>query len=192
MRITLLAAGVALALALPLSGCDSIEVAGDRPGDEGGETFVRVNPRQSYVLTSNNDLDDLDAPAVRLADFGYITGGPICFRAEGDFFLSPNYRASQRGGPLVTAVFSRTDELRNGTFRDRVTGAIDAGTDVVTDPTNRDALATDIGQDFDATDVCLTVPEGARFVFFGAYDTYYTDNADLNGAQFGVLLTSRR
>ena len=168
---------------------------GNTGGGTGGGTktssLVTVNPRQTYILTSANDLQDVDAPAVRLSDLGYAPGQPVCFRAEGDFTFTPGARASKRSSGIVTAVFSSTADLLNGDNRHRVTGAIDAGTDIVTQPTALDAIATDVPEDFDATNTCLTVPAGAQFVFFGINDTYFTDNDNIDGVGFGVRVSNK-
>ena len=160
-------------------------------GNDTKSAFVTVNPRQAYILTSGDDLQDLNAPAVRLSDIGLAPGQPACFRAEGDFITGPNARASKRGTGVVGAVFSRTSDLLNGDNRDRVTGAIDAGPDFTTVPTFLGSVATDISQDFDANDVCLTVPADAQFVFFGINDGFYSDNANIDGVAYGVRVSRK-
>lgn len=85
-------------------------------------------------------------------------------------------------------MFSTSDVLLDDSRRERVPGAVAAGAGLVTRPTDRGALATDIGQDFDATDTCLVIPPRARFVFFGTFDTYYADNTSIDGDPLGVLI----
>ena len=206
MRIFLLA-GLLLALS-PLPGCDStgidlgsdcqLNCVGDGSGvdedrsdtddgDEGGDgVTIDIDPRQTYTRTSDDKA--IDSPAVSLAGLGYAAGDAVCFRAEGDFRLVGDYHASDRGEGLLTAVFSGSDELRDSDRLDRVAAAIDAGDDVFTIDTERNALQTDIPEDFSADDVCLTIPDGAEFVFFAAYDSFYADNGSVDGTPFRVRI----
>ena len=207
MRV-LLFAGFLLALS-PLTGCDSTGIdldsdcqldcvgddlgsdgtGSDNSGGDGGagsDVTIDVDPRQTYTRTSDDKA--IDSPAVSLSGLGYAAGDAVCFRAEGDFRLVDDYHASDRGDGLLTAVFSGSDELRDSDLLDRVAGAIDAGDDVFTIPTDRNALQTDITQDFSADDVCLTIPDGAEFVFFAAYDSFYADNGSIDGTPFRVRI----
>lgn len=206
MRTSFLAAGLALAVLVPLSGCDTTGVddicdgdcdgtPGGHPGDGGqpgrdASAFVPVDPRQTYTLTSAQDYTDVDAPAVDLSALGYAPGHRVCFRAEGDYIVDGTERATERDLALVTAVFSSTPELLSGDLLERVPGAIEAGEDYITLDTFLDDLATDISQDFVADDVCLTIPDGARYVFFATVDSYYSDNTDarVNDRPFGVRI----
>ena len=171
---------LAAALVLSLAGCDTTGIDDGQPVS----VVVPVSPRQTYTLVSQDDA--LDAPAVSLAGLGLAPGDPVCFRAEGDFNIAGTFYASENSQPLVSAVFSATDRLLGGSVRRRVPDAVEAGPDLVTRPSDRGALDTDIPEDFDATRLCLTVPSGARFVFFAAYDTYYADNSNIPGTPFGV------
>ena len=173
-------------------GGDTGGDGGTDGGTDGDKRFVEVSPRATYLRTSFDAGDD--ARAVRLSDVGLAPGKAVCFRSEGDFRYGPDVIASERrqslGTPMVTAVFSRSDVLRGRDQQHRVADAAEAGPDVFTEPTYHDGFATDVGQDFDATDVCLTVPDGATHVFFSAFDTYYDDNSDLrvDGRPFGVSI----
>lgn len=160
-------------------------------GGDGGDTSDRVipvDPRQTYTLTWKDDA--LDAPAILLADYGVSPGDVVCGRAVGDFYTEPGVLASSRGYPQITAVFSASDVLLAPAQRDRVAGAIDTTEDVTTLATAYDGLETDIDEDIDATGGCMTVPDGARYVFLAAYDAFYADNEDANagGQPFGLLL----
>ena len=219
MRTALLLAGLALVFSLPLTGCDSVGpddlacvTCGDHPGDDtdsdddagsggsdddggsdGGEadktSFVEVHPRQTYLLTSA-DPDAVDAPALRLSDWGLEAGDVVCATAVGDFYTEPGVLASSRGLPLVTAIFSATDELKPDTERRRVETALEAGDDVGTWATAVGGHETDVAEDLDATDACVTIPAGAAFVFLAPFDSFYGDNADalVNGQPFGLLV----
>lgn len=210
MRTTLLFAGLALAFTLPLTGCDSTGIdgetcqyncvggsnngagggdGGDNGGGNGGDkasVTIDISPRQTYLRTSEDDA--IDAPAISLRDLGYSAGEPVCFRTEGDYTIAGTYYATERGGTLLTAVFSSSQTLRSNSERYRVADAIEAGSDTFTLPTDRNGLVTDIDEDFDALDVCLTIPDGAEYVFFGAFDSFYGDNGSIDGTPFRVRI----
>ncbi|MEM0963180.1 MAG: hypothetical protein AAGK21_11670, partial [Bacteroidota bacterium] len=98
--------------------------------------------------------------------------------------------ASQRSNILITGVFSASDQLAARKELHRVVDAIDAGDDVATFDTFLGDAPTDIHEDFDATDTCVTVPRGAHFLFLSAFDDNFNDNVDLRpgGQAFGLLL----
>ena len=163
---------------------------GGTPTDDGSDatTFLSVDPRQTYTRTSQDAA--LDAPALRLADYGVAPGQTVCARAVGDFYLEPGVLASASGYPLVTAIFSADDVLLAADQRARVAGAVDTDADVATLETRYGQLATDVAEDFDATGGCVTVPAGAQYVFLAAYDGYYADNEDalVDGQAFGLAI----
>ena len=156
----------------------------------GGSTddFIPVDPRQTYTLTSKDDA--VDAPAVRLADYGVASGDVVCGQAVGDFYTEPGVLASSRGTPQLTAIFSADDVLLPSDQRVRVTGAVDTAEDVTTLATAHGGIDTDVAEDFDASDGCITVPADARYVFLAPYDAYYGDNTDAvaGGRPFGLVL----
>ena len=162
----------------------------DAPTDGGSDaaTFLSVDPRQTYTRTSQDDA--LDAPALRLADFGLAPGQTVCAQAVGDFYAEPGVLASASGYPLITAIFSADDVLLAADQRARVAGAVDTDDDVTTVETRYGQLATDVAEDFDATGGCVTVPDGARYVFLAAFDGYYADNEDalVDGRAFGLAV----
>lgn len=199
MRTLLLFAGFSLVFAL--AACDSTGIdddggegcqsyhCGDGDGDGGGNgtnATIDINPRQTYLRTSQDNA--VDAPAISLSDLGYTTGDSICFSVVGDFSLVEGFLASERDEGFLTAVFSGSDRLRADTNLMRVSDAIEAGDDVFTLDTDKNALHTDIDQDFSADDACLVIPEGAKYVFFAAYDSFYSDNANIDGTPFQVQI----
>ena len=166
----------------------------DNGGDDGGDdgngggtnATIDISPFQTYLRTSDDDA--IDAPAVSLTDLGYKPGDTVCFRVIGDFSLTDNYWASERGTGYLTAVFSATDHLGHDTELYRVSDAIEAGDDVFTLDTERNALRTDIDEDFSADAVCLTIPNGPEYVFCAAYDSFYGDNDNIDGTPFQVRI----
>ena len=186
-----------LCLALAVAGCDSTGI--DPPGDTtcttdcppggsaGPSAVVDLDPAQTYLRT--NEGGALDAPALSLTDNGVGAGATLCFAAEGDYAYGPDDVTSNTDRPLALAVFSATPELRGSDQLLRVPGALDAGPDVVTLPTLVGGLPTDIPQDFDATDACVVVPDGARFIFFSPFDDRFEDNTRLDGVPYRVRVT---
>lgn len=66
-------------------------------------------------------------------------------------------------------------------FVKRVVGAIDYGPDYQT-------LHGNIEEDFLITDIIVTIPQGARFLFLDTNDEYYPDNTDPD-FDFGIALS---
>lgn len=180
------ALSLAFALSLSLVACDTDGV--DTEGSFPARSFVELSPRATYLL-SVGDGNVLPAGAISLAAIGLHVGDTACFTAAGDYFVSPGVLASA-GPVMLTAVFSRSAELLVPSERFRVSGAIEAGEDVITPPTYIDARATDIVQDFDASDVCVRVPAATTHVFFSTFDDFHGDNLDARtgGQPFGVRI----
>lgn len=202
MRASLLLLGLSLSLVF-FTGCDSVgtddpttchschpgDGDGDGDGGDGGSsdaTFIPVDPRQTYLRTSHDAA--IDAPAIRLSDHDAEPGERVCGVAVGDFDTGGGSLVRSNGGPLITAVFSSDSQLLGSSHLNRVPGAIDAGDDARTPDTVIDGLPTDIAEDFDASNACVTIPAGAAFVFFSAYDGFFADNVDATpgGQPFGI------
>lgn len=165
----------------------------DDGSDDGGNgRFVEVNPTTTYLRVSLDGAEDAvgDARAIPLSEIDISPGEAVCFRTLGDFYYVDNLRASERGYELITAVFSSTDELGHRNDKKRVLGALEAGSDVYTADTFLGGQITNIDEDFAVTDVCLTVPNDARYIFFSATDDVFNDNVDVreNDQPFGVLV----
>lgn len=163
-------------------------------GDTGSDAprFLEIDLRATYLRVSLNPAEDATraATAYRLTDLKLSPGEPVCLKAQGDFFYTDGYLASSRSNRLVTAVFSSSNDLGARNDQHRVRGAINAGSDVVTPDAYLGGDATDISEDFDATDVCLTIPADARFIFFSPFDDNFNDNVDarVNGEPFGIRI----
>ena len=123
--------------------------------------------------------DDQYGPAVmgfRLSNFGMFPGDVV--KIKSDLPYSINIDATAHGTNLA-AVFSSTSQiLTDQSKRNRVLGAIDAGTDVVTPPTHVGNLQTDIPEDFLVTNewVVVKIPEGAEYIFLSQIDSFFSDN----------------
>ena len=190
-------------LVLALAGCDSVGIddptcttcdpadgGGDGDGGDGGSAAlaIDVDPTQTYLYTFE-DVNE-QSPAVSLDDLGVGPGDSVCFEVEGDYLYAPGASARDFGGAVATGVFSSSGELLPPYERYRVVGAIDAGDDIYTGNTYRGDKPTDIDEDFDVTDACVTVPAGAKYLFFSPYDNYFQDNTGVEGEPFRVVVTS--
>ena len=198
MRLSLLA--FLAAVALTSAGCDSNGIdptpGGGTPGGgtPGGGTpaltFAPVDVTATYLTT---DEEAPNATPFLLASYGLRPGDTACFRATGDYLVYPGQLASGTDSPLATGVFSASDRLHGPTERFRVKDPLDTDGDVVTRPMYTSGAATDIPQDFDATDACRVVPAGATHVFLSAVDDMFLDNTDarVGGNGFGVAVSRR-
>ncbi|MBI5851387.1 MAG: hypothetical protein HZB39_10240 [Planctomycetes bacterium] len=157
------------------------------------QTVLRIDPRHTYLLRSNDAVPE--PLAISLSAVGVSPGQVVRMRAVGDWDC---------GGPCADngintgAVFSNGATLLPATQRFRVPGAIDAGCDIVTGPTYFGSLANDIQEDFAVSlgstsavtqaAVIVEVPANATHVFVCALDSLYSDNTDPDG-DYGVEFT---
>jgi hypothetical protein len=98
----------------------------------------------------------------------------------------------------LIGVFSSNSVLLAQSQLNRVSGAIAAGTPLITRPTQSGSLPTDIPQDFliqppenppgIRTNISIRVPLGAAFLFVSANDSKFSDNSDDSTNHFGVLI----
>ncbi len=197
MRLSLFV--FAAAVALTASGCDSTGIdgpdgttgggTGGTPGGGTVLTFAKVNPAATYL---RSDPSTAYATPVLLADYGLAPGDVACFRAIGDANLGGGTLASA-GDVRLTGAFSASSSLNAPSDRYRIKDVLDGDWFIETLPVTSSGEVSDIGEDFDATDDCWTVPAGAAYAFFSAYDGYFVDNADANagGQPFGVLISKQ-
>lgn len=136
-----------------------------------------LNPQATY-LHINGDVD-LPATAVKLSDFAASSGDFLLLQRLGDFSFTG---VSGEVGMGMTAVFSSSPTLDLASSLNRVLGAIEAGSDVATDPTFLGSQPTDISQDFAVTGagVVVQVPIGALYIFFSPADSMFNDNLDVD------------
>ena len=144
---------------------------------------ISLDPKAGF-LRIENDTGAVAAPAIDLLALGLGSGDRIRLDGRG---------AYDRGGGFgaffdLIGVLSASATLLPGDLLNRVPGAIDAGVDIATLPTNFGGSPTDIPEDFwiSAFDGSIrggeiTIPDGARFLFVGTADTYFEDNQSLGG-----------
>ncbi|MFO0849595.1 MAG: PKD domain-containing protein [Gemmataceae bacterium] len=160
------------------------QASNTRIGDD--TALVRVDPRTSFVRT--NVEASFSAVPIKLSDYGIQPGDAIKLRQVGDFSYTYGQADS---APSGLGVFSSSSTLLASGLSNRVPGAIDAGADLVTGATYYGGLATDIPEDFfiPTTDLTITVPAGAAYLFLTTADTSaFADNSDAD-ADFGFVLT---
>ncbi len=153
----------------PLFDGDLATFCGPYFAEQGTKLFYGLNPKSSYLLSDR--LDDPKPPLViPLADIGAAPGSTLRLAKVGAYSDSGSLLADGTDTRL-SGVFSATNVVRGPNEQKRVTGAIDAGANVVTGSVTRCFLllcfpqSTDVAEDFriDPT-VDVVVPAGARFL----------------------------
>ncbi|MGH9923390.1 MAG: HYR domain-containing protein, partial [Nitrososphaerales archaeon] len=146
--------------------------------DASGLTLtVPLDPRRTYLLTDGGDLP----PAIiDLAANGIFSGHSLKLTTKGQFYF--NGCPGSITNAFGIGVFSSSNTLLGSHLLNRVPGAIDAGTDVVTAKAFFSQTPTDIPQDFgipQTVGVVIVVPMGATYLFLGVHDSYYGDNCSI-------------
>jgi uncharacterized repeat protein (TIGR03803 family) len=153
------------------------------------QTTIPIDPRATYLRT-NDDPQALDAVPISLDALGIAPGNAITLKALGDFTYWYEYEGGLPEDPnwLAAFVFSSSNVLLPSSNLNRVPGALairqGASPSVETWPTGVGDLPTDIPQDFGFwtwESATVIVPPGAHWLFVAVVDSYYGDNADLNG-----------
>jgi hypothetical protein len=139
-------------------------------------TPISIDPKATYLRT-NFDPGSLDTIPLDLAVLGFSPGQTIFLQQLGDFDCGPPCVDDRTA---MIGVFSSSSTLLANTNQSRVSGAIDAGTDVGTAATHFGGLVTDIPQDFfiSGTGTTVVIPTGAAYLFVAAHDSLYNDNFD--------------
>ncbi|MDX1530533.1 MAG: hypothetical protein R3362_03320, partial [Rhodothermales bacterium] len=128
---------------------------------------------------------------LRLADLGVVPGDELRLERLGEFQYEGQDDVTLVRYRLL-AVFSASDAVRPTAERERVEGALDAGSDYVSMASHNDDLDTDIPEDFlvagDGATTQVRVPERAAFLLFSPDDDYFADNLD-EDADYRVCVT---
>jgi hypothetical protein len=143
-------------------------------------TIVPVDPQATY-LRAYLDPNALNAVVVDLGLLGFGSGDLISLTRLGAFDCSFGNCGDLSLG--LGGVFSSSTLLASSDQQYRVMGAIDAGPELNSLTTTLFGdVPLDIPQDFAITGsgVVLSMPIGARYLFVGAYDTFWGDNRDPN------------
>jgi len=134
-------------------------------------------------------IDPTSAPTIiDLASLGLSAGDTVRLTQLGDIAVGPNFPNNVDDKRVMGAVFSSSNILLGQEILNRVSGAIDAGIDLVTPNHFSDGLSTDIAEDF-AIPVLgfldIMVPDNAQYLFVGVRDVFYSDNFDADG-DYGI------
>jgi len=148
-------------------------------GIEAQATTIGIDSRRTYLRT-NSDPGALAAVPIELVGLGLTAGDTVSLARLGAYDCGSPCIDDRVG---MIALFSSSNTLLSSSQLHRVPGALDAGGDVVTAPTNIGGLATDIPEDFQVlgTGVTVTIPAGAAYLLVVASDSFYGDNTDPNG-----------
>lgn len=144
-------------------------------------TIIGLDPTLTFYHTDSVDTGG-DAIPVDLGSLGIVGGDFVRLRILGDFcyYFFPSCTEQFFG---AGAVFVNNTTLLDRNQANRVVGAIDAGVDIVTPLTYFENEPTDIPEDFfvGSVDVVIQVPIGATHLFVAPSDSYFGDNADVDG-----------
>jgi len=150
--------------------------------------FLVNSPATFYLANSETPYSTI---AIDLNANGFYAGQTVVMSRVGAY--------NQFGGPNplaygLSAVFSSSNTLLGSNNLNRVTGAIDAGTDWVSPNTFIGGLSTDISEDFlvdnfagTGSPVTIVIPTGAQYIFASAVDSYFSDNN--NTPEFYLSIT---
>lgn len=152
---------------------------------------ISVDPAATFLLT-NLDPGASSTVPIDLVALGYNAGDLIRLEQLGNFSYTI-YGGLDTGTALI-GLFSSSSVLLSGNNLNRVPGVIDAGANVITQPTYNGGIATDIPEDFFISNgfsfsaIQITIPTGALYLFVAAPDIIYQDNADPDG-NFAVRIS---
>ncbi len=149
-----------------------------------GPAVIGIDARCTFLRT--NDENALPSWPINLANLGLKPGDLIQLDVMGSFSFASGQQPDEVRQTI--GVFSSSATLLSGDRLNRVAGAIDAGTEAVTEPTLYGRRDTDIAQDFPIASTKVRIPAGARFLFVAAQDIFYSDNADPDG-NYAVRIT---
>ena len=151
----------------PLFDADLLASCGPHFNEQSRAAFYSVNSKASYLLASGSD-EPAPPTIIPLADLGAHPGDKLKVERVGtydDILELKDGNATKLG-----ALFSATNVVKKDSTRNRIPGAIDAGTDFSTPPHWLLLLPipTDISQDFAVTNSpTVTIPAGANFLILG-------------------------
>ncbi|QNN22864.1 PEP-CTERM sorting domain-containing protein [Planctomycetales bacterium ZRK34] len=174
------------ALFLAGSGVGSLEAA---------TVLVSLDPAATYTHTLNpaspgtggayNDSAP-NSTSVDLAAMGITPGQLIRLTRLGAYQSQGAANPAEDNKLSLIAVFSSSSTISSDhTLLNRIPGAIDAGTDFVTNNNAISGESSDITEDFlvasaDGTQtfIEIIVPTGGAFLYFAVNDSYWADNKD--------------
>jgi len=160
--------------------------AGVDPGPNSAPTLFKVDARASFLLRETSDSNAQPSLIIDLSSLGFVPGDQIRLERLGEYSVRTTDPENSFG---MNAVFSSTNVLLGPQSRNRVPGSINAGLNLVTQPTIAGGFETDIPDDFSVGNLTVRIPVGARYLFVGTPDPYAGDNVDADG-NFAIRLSS--
>jgi hypothetical protein len=161
--------------------------------EQGRDLFFGVNTKGSYLRAAGSD-QPVAPTIIKLSDIGAVPGNTLKIARVGTYNDATELRDGN--ATKVGAVFSSTNVVLNDNQRNRIPGAIDAGTDVSTGSILTciifpfcTSTPTDIAQDFAVTNSpTVTIPAGAQYLIVAPIpdSLKWGDNS---GFGLGVALT---
>ena len=153
----------------PLFDTDLLSACSRHFNEQGKDIFYGVNSKSSYMLASGSD-QPVAPLVIKLSDLGAHAGDQLKIARVGTY----DDATELKDGTLtkVGAVFSSSSQVLAANQRNRIPGAIDAGTDVSTGSYTKciiwpfcTTVPTDITQDFAVTSgPTVAVPTGAQYL----------------------------
>ena len=176
----------------PLFSADQLAFCDPFFEQQGAELFHGLNAKSSYLQAA-----PLDAPkppiAISLADLGAVPGDTLRLERVGTY--SDLTTLVDGIDTSLTGIFSATSTVLGASVRNRVPGAIDAGSDVQTGflscivPLVCQLISTDVPQDFRiGRSLDIVVPSGAAYVIVAPLPPSYLWSDD-SGFGFGINVT---
>jgi hypothetical protein len=177
----------------PLFDADLLPKCAPHFAEQGRDIFYGLNSKSSYLIA--NAKDQTQPPAIiKLSDLGAVPGNTLKIDRVGTY----NDLTELRDGNLtkVGALFSSTNEVLKANKKNRIPGAIDAGSDVNTGTFLKclifplcTVVDTDIPQDFAVTNgATVTIPAGAQYLVVAPIPDSHV-SGDNSGFGLGVALT---
>ena len=142
---------------------------------------VQMDPRETYLRQDAQDSPQVSSFAIPLEFGEFAPGDVITFRVLGAWSPGPQFAETSN----TIAVFSADERILPSTAAHRIPGAISCGRTVQTGPSAISNSPTDIPEDFifggQSGEITVRVPQGAKYVFIGTPDAFYSDNTDADG-----------
>jgi hypothetical protein len=128
---------------------------------QAGTYTVTVDPSLTFLHTNQDTAGG--TVAIDLWALGIHEGDSLLLERLGAFAPHGTGVADDQASGMI-GVFSNSSQLLDGSFLNRVTGAIEAGIDVTTSVSYYGAMASDITQDFSisSTGTTITAPVSGR------------------------------
>jgi hypothetical protein len=155
-------------------------------------TIIPLDSTLTYLHMRASDTGG-DAIPIELAPLGISSGDLLRLRIVGDFHYcvhAAHCNPDEEHFGSV-AVFSSGSTLLARSLLNRVSGAIDAGADHVTQLSWGTLEPTDIPEDFYLSsffDVFIEVPVDAKYLFVSPDDSFFGDNHEDDGGDYGLSI----